>query len=126
MIAASAIVAVAAVFVAAMPSGDPISHEGNTTIVNTQNLGKSVRGFRGPTPVKIYIQKNKVVKIETLGNHETPQYFAKAKTLLKKYSGKSVKSASAMEVDGVSGATWSSKALKKNVQLGLNYYNSHK
>ena len=49
-----------------------------------------------------------------------------AKTLLAKYEGKTVKKAASMDVDGVSGATYTSKALKKNVQLGLDYYKSHK
>jgi uncharacterized protein with FMN-binding domain len=31
-----------------------------------------------------------------------------------------------MDVDGVSGATFSSKALIKNVQMGLKYYKAHK
>ena len=79
----------------------------------------------GATPVKIYIHKNKIEKIEPLANRETPKYFARAKTLLKQYEGKSVTKATKIEVDGVSGATLSSDALKKNVQLGLTYYKEH-
>lgn len=76
--------------------------------------------------MKIYIKKNKVVKIEALRNRETPAYLNKAKALLAKYEGKTVKKASSMDVDGVSGATYTSKALKKNVQLGLEYYKKNK
>ena len=90
------------------------------------SLSKGVRGFKGATPVKIYIKKNKVVKIEALRNRETPAYLNMAKTLLTKYEGKTVKKAASMDVDGVSGATYTSKALKKNVKLGLDYYKSHK
>ena len=64
--------------------------------------------------------------MEALPNRETPQYFAKAKTLLKQFEGKTVKKATQMEVDGVSGATYSSKALIKNVQQGLAYYEDKK
>ena len=118
--------AVVAFMVSAMPGDEVISHDNDTTIVNTTSLSKGVRGFKGATPVKIYIKKNKVVKVEALRNRETPAYFSKAKTILAKYEGKTVKKAASLEVDGVSGATYSSKALKKNVQLRLEYYKSHK
>ena len=66
------------------------------------------------------------MKIEALSNKETPKFFEKAKTVLATWEGKSVKKAAKQDVDGVSGATYSSKALIKNVQLGLQYYNEHK
>lgn len=46
--------------------------------------------------------------------------------MLKQYEGKSVKKALSTKVDAVSGATYSSKALIKNVEQGLKYYNQHK
>ncbi len=109
-------------FTAFTSGSDIITKEGKTTVINTTALGKDVRGFKGQTPVKIYIANGKVQKIEALKNQDTPQFFDKAKTLLQKFEGKSVKKASAMKVDGVTGATFSSKALIKNVQLGLDYY----
>lgn len=115
-----------AFLISAKPASDVMTQEGQTTVVNTQQLGKKVKGYMGNTPVKIYIHRNKIEKVEALGNRETPKYFAKAKTLLKQYEGKSVTKATKVEVDGVSGATLSSNALKKNVQLGLEYYKEHK
>lgn len=79
----------------------------------------------GP-PVEIYIKKGQIEKIVPLRNQETPKFFAKARTLLNNYTGKSVSKAARMQVDGVSGATFSSKALKKNVELGLAYYKKHR
>ncbi len=110
----------------AMPGSDIMTKEGKTTIINTTLLGKNVRGFKGQTPVKIYITDNKIQKIEALKNQDTPQFFNKAKALLEKFEGKSVKKAANLQVDAVSGATYSSKALKKNVELGLEYYQKHK
>ena len=118
--------AMIAVMVSAMPNDNVISREKDTVIVNTQELGKNVKGFRGNTPVKIFIRKNKVVKIEAMPNRETPQFFGKAKTLLDNFNGQSVSKAAKMDVDGVSGATYSSAALKKNVKLGLEYYKNNK
>lgn len=118
--------AVAVVLLAsAKPAADILTKSGKTTVVNTTTLATKVRGFRGPTPVKIYIKKNKIQKVEALANRESPQYFNKAKGLLKKYEGMSVKKAMAADVDGVTGATFSSNALKKNVQAGLKYYQEH-
>jgi electron transport complex protein RnfG len=118
--------AMIAVMVSAMPNDNVISRENDTVVVNTQQLGKNVKGFRGNTPVKIYIRKNKVVKIEAMPNHETPKFFGRAKTLLAQFSGQSVSKAAKMDIDGVSGATYSSEALKKNVKLGLEYYKKNK
>ncbi len=115
-----------AFFISAVPADGVITKSEGTTVVNTTTLGKNVRGYKGATPVKIYIEKNKVVKVEALPNAETPKYFSQAKAVLKSYEGKSVTKASKMEVDAVSGATFSSKALQKNVELGLKYYKEHK
>ena len=118
--------AMIAVMVSAMPNDNVISRENDTVIVNTMQLGKNIKGFRGNTPVKIFIRKNKVVKIETMPNRETPQFFGKAKTLLDQFNGQAVSKAVKMNIDGVSGATYSSEALKKNVKLGLEYYKKNK
>ena len=120
------VIVMAAVFISAMPADSIMSKEGKATVINTTLLGQNIRGFRGQTPVKIYIQGKKVKKIIPLKNQETPKFFNKAQTLLSSYEGISVNKAVKMNVDGVSGATYSSKALKKNVQLGLQYYEHHK
>lgn len=110
----------------AMPASEVITRDGATTIVNTQTLTKGVKGYRGNTPLKIYIKKDKIAKIETLKNYETPDYFAKAAAILKKWEGKTVENAKTLKVDGVTGATMSSDALKKNVKAGLEYYEKNK
>ena len=106
---------------------DVITKEDGMTVVNTTTLGKSVIGYVDITPLKIYIKKNKVVKIEALKNQETPKYFIKVKKqLLDKWNDKKVSEAAKMKVDGVTGATFSSDAVIKNVQLGLEYYQKKK
>ena len=105
---------------------DTMTKENGMTVINTTQLGKDVQGFLGATPLKIYIQKNKVVKIEAMKNQETPKYFLKVKKhLLDKWNGVKVKDAKKMKVDAVTGATYSSKAVIENVQLGLDYYSKH-
>ena len=96
-------------------------------VVNTTTLGKDVIGYADVIPVKVYIKKNKVEKIEFLKNKETPKYFARVKkALLNKWDGLKTKDAAKLQVDGVTGATLSSDAVVKNVRLGIEYYQTHK
>ena len=108
-------------------SDEPMTKENGTYIINTTSLGKDIEGYLGPTPLKIYIKGNKVEKIEFLKSQETPKYYAKVKKALQeKWNGLKVKDARQQQVDAVTGATFSSEAVIKNVQLGLDYYQSHK
>ena len=96
-------------------------------IVNTTELGKAVDGYAGPTPLKVYIRKNKVEKIEFLPNQETPKYWnAVKKQMQNAWDGMKVADAKKAQVDGRTGATFSSDAVKKNVQLALEYYEKNK
>ncbi len=104
-----------------------MTKENGAYVVNTTQLGKDVVGYMGNTPLKIYIRKDKVEKIEFLKNQETPKYFARVKKALSEaWNGKKVKEAATLKVDAVTGATLSSEAVKKNVQLGLDYYKAQK
>ena len=77
--------------------------------------------------MKIYINKDgKITKIESLPNQETPAVYARAEELLQKFMGRSVDEADTIRVDGVSGATYSSKALIQNVREGLKFYKANK
>ena len=117
----------ASVLLSAMPGDGVISREGKTTVVNTTTLTKNVKGYIGTTPLKIYITNNKIDKIEALPNQETPKYFAKVKKqMLDKWNGMAVNKALKANVDGVTGATLSSDAVKKNVVKGLEYYKKNK
>ncbi|MCM1377385.1 MAG: FMN-binding protein [Clostridium sp.] len=91
-----------------------------TFVINTSRICGSIKGFAGPVPVKIYVSKGKITKVEPLANKETPQYFQKVvgSGLLNKWNGKTLKQAATMKVDAVSGATFSSRALIRNVQEG--------
>ena len=118
---------VAALTLTSWAADNVMAKEDGMTVINTTTLGKSVEGYNGNTPLKIYIQKDKVVKIEALKNHETPKYFALVKkALLEKWNGKKVKDAKALKVDAVTGATYSSEAVIENVKLGLDYYQKNK
>ena len=90
-----------------------------TYVVNTTTLCKT-RGYKG-----------KVVKVVSLPNRETKNYYAKVeKNLVKKFAdlklAKAKKLASEKKVDGCTGATYSTKAVQQNVKAALEYYQKHK
>ena len=121
------IVIAAAALMSAGQQDSAITKENGSVVVNTTTIAKNVEGYNGAVPVKIYIKKNKIVKIEVLKNQETPKYLAKVKkALLTAWDGLSVKDAKAKQVDAVTGATFTSEAMIKNVQQGLDYYQKNK
>jgi uncharacterized protein with FMN-binding domain len=123
----AALLFAAITMMSAMPADQVITKEDGMDVVNTTTLGQKVAGYIGATPLKIYIKGNKVVKVVALKNQETPKYFAKVKKkLLDSWNEKKVKAASKMKVDAITGATFSSKAVIKNVQLGLDYYQKNR
>lgn len=119
---------IAAVLIACTSVNDGImSKEKGCYVVNTTKLTGDVNGFNGPTPLKIYIKNDKIQKIEALPNEETPSFFARVQeNLLNKWNGMTVKQAANAKVDAVSGATYSSNAVKENVRIGVKYYTEHK
>lgn len=128
MMGCLALIALAATLQSATPQGDEVmTKENGTYIVNTTTLGKDVIGYVASTPVKVYIKKDKIEKVEFLKNQETPKYMARVKkAMINKWDGLKVKDAAKQKVDGVTGATFSSNAITKNVQLALEYYQKHK
>lgn len=96
-----------------------------TYVVNTTTLAANVSGFKGATPVEVYIKNDKVVKVVAMKNRETPRYFEQVDSkMLPKFAGKRISKVGT--VDGVSGATFSSRAVRLNVEAAVKYYKAHK
>ena len=90
------IVVAAVALMSAGQQDSPITKENGTDVVNTTTLAKDVEGYNGTVPVKIYIKKNKIEKIEVLKNQETPKYLAMVKkSLLNAWDGLTIKAAKA-------------------------------
>ncbi|MCF2614029.1 FMN-binding protein [Leyella stercorea] len=90
-------------------------------VVSTKPLAKDVQGYGGPVPLKIHIKDGRVAAVEAEPNAESPDFFNRAKELFNHWQNKSVDEALAEEVDAVSGATFSSRAIIANMQRGLAY-----
>ena len=82
---------------------DTMTKENGTYVINTTTIGKDIEGYNGPTPLKVYIKKNKVERIEFLKSMESPKYYGQVKK-----------------------ATYSSEAVIQNVQMALDYYQKNK
>lgn len=118
----------AALLISCTSSDDIMTKKKGVYTVDTTTLSQEVKGYNGPTPLLITIANDKIVKIEALENSETPGFFQRMKDggMLERWNGKTVDEALAVQVDAVSGATYSSNAVIENVRLGLTYYKEHK
>lgn len=108
---------------AATVQGDTLSIASDGTVtVLTKPLANDVQGYAGQVPLRITISKDGVVAaIEALPNSESPDFFNKAATLFARWQGKGIDEAADEEVDAVSGATFSSRAIIENMKRGLAY-----
>ena len=98
-----------------------------TYIVNTTTLAKDVEGYAGATTLEVHIKKNVIVKVVPLKNQDGPKYNAKVKKeMLTKYEGMNVKKGTVQDVDAVTGATFTSKAMQENIRRAVDYYKKHK
>ena len=99
-----------------------------TYVVNTTTLAQDVEGYAGPTPVEVYIKKNKIVKVVPLKTMDGPKYVAKVKKgMLPNYEGMKIEKKKPLpQVDGVTGATFTSDAMRENIKRAVDYYQKHK
>jgi len=100
--------------------------KGGTYVIRTETICDAL-GYKklGKVPLVVTVKKDKIVSVEAQPNKETPKYFLRvANDMLPKYAGK--KTSAVSSVDGVTGATYSSKAVKANVEAAVKYYKAHK
>ena len=121
LLASMAVLSVAAT----MPATDNVIRKQNngTVVVNTSTIAKEVKGYNGPTPLEIHIKDDRIVKIIILTNSETRNYFERVKKdLISQWLGMKVSKALSTDIDGVTGATCTSDAVKENMKRALEYY----
>lgn len=120
-------VLLAVTFVTASAQDVMRKEKDGTYVVNTTTLAQNVEGYAGPTPVEVYIKKNKIVKVVPLKTQDGPKYVARVKKgMLPSYEGMNVKKGTVEEVDAVTGATFTSNAMQENIRRAVEYYKKHK
>lgn len=90
--------------------------------ITTEKIGHDIVGYAGNVPVRINLREDgRIVSVEPLENVETPAFFNRVleSGILERWNGLTPEEALKVQVDAVSGATYSSKALIQNVQAGL-------
>ncbi|MFI3266927.1 MAG: 4Fe-4S binding protein [Rikenellaceae bacterium] len=94
-----------------------------TRVISSAPLAKDVAGFGGRTPVKLYVKDDVIQKVEVEPNSETPSFFEQVVSsgLLDMWNGLRLSDALALEVDVVSGATYTSVALTGNIARAVQY-----
>ncbi|MCH5227296.1 MAG: 4Fe-4S binding protein [Muribaculaceae bacterium] len=100
---------------------ETITHTDNGFIINTTEIGKGITGYGGQTPVEITVTDGKITKIKPLKNQETPEFFGAITNsdLLESLDGLTLQEAASKPIDGVSGATFTSKAIIGNIKAGV-------
>lgn len=93
----------------------------NTTqVIYTGDIASKVIGYNGTTPLNITVKNGVIEDIEVLENQESPGYMKRAVAkVLPQFIGKTVTEALTLDADVATGATYSSDALIKNIQMGL-------
>ena len=101
-----------------------LDEKGNVmgTVLLSAPYSASVNGYNGPTPLLIALDaENHIKNVVLLANQETPRFAQRVEEsgLYASWNGLTVDEALDKQVDAVSGATFSSKAVIENLRIGL-------
>ena len=97
---------------------------GNETLY-TEEFCKDIVGFNDIIPLEINMVDGKIANINILDNNETPRFLQKVTDaqLVENFYGLTPKEAVNLDIDAVSGATYSSNAIIKSVKRRMEIYN---
>lgn len=96
---------------------------GDTTLY-TEEYCSDIIGFNGSIPLEISMKDGKIANINILENEETPRFLQHVidANLIEKFYGLTPKEAIELNIDAVSGATYSSTAIIKTVKTRMAIY----
>ena len=121
------IIIFAVALMTAASCSDPNMHknsDGSFTIVTTE-LCKDIRGYNGRVPAEVTIKDGVIQDVKILDNKETPSYLERVeREMLPKFRG--INLSEIPSIDAVSGATFTSRALSKNLEAAAKYYENNK
>ena len=106
--------------------GNKHSQQPSDTTIYTEQYcqGDEFKGFQDVIPMEINIVGGKIESINILENHETPGFMRRISEafLVERFYGLTPREAVELEIDAVSGATYSSKAMIKSVKTSMESY----
>lgn len=94
------------------------------TTLYTEEYCQDIIGFNGVIPLEINMVDGKIAEIKILENQETPGFLRKVtgSGLIEQFYGLTPEEAVKLEIDAVSGATYSSNAIIKSVKTRMAVY----
>ena len=95
-----------------------------TDTLYTENYCSDIIGFNGNIPLEINMVDGKIASINILDNKETPGFLKKVTNsgMIEKFYGLTPREAVNLDIDAVSGATFSSNAIIKSVKTRMAIY----
>lgn len=94
-------------------------------LIVTTPLADNIIGFGGNVPVVLFAKPdNRIVGLELLDNYESPDFIEQiaATGFFDSWNGKSLQEAAVLDVDGVSGASMTTDAVKAGIKKALVYH----
>lgn len=101
--------------------------EGDLYIVNTTEIGKDIIGFKDAVPCVVTIKSDGSIQSVQIcdNNQETPKFVERVKeNLLPKMEGANAETIK--NIDGITGATFTSNAVLRNADVALKYFETNK
>ena len=104
--------------------GNNHAQQAGDTTLHTEEYCSDIIGFNGSIPLEISMVDGKITNINILENKETPSFLRRVTNanLLEKFYGLTPKEAINIDIDAVSGATYSSNAIIKSVKTRMAIY----
>lgn len=91
-------------------------------VINTCKIAADINGYGGNTPLNITVSNGKVYRIDAQKNAETPEFFRQVEEkLLQQYIGLTPEEVLQSQIDVVSGATLSSRAVIETMERGMSF-----
>ena len=95
------------------------------TLLLSAPFSNHVNGYNGPTPLLIVLDtEGRIQNVVLRDNQETPRFAQKVEQsgLYKAWDGLTVEEALGKQVDAISGATYTSEAVKNSLKVRLEIY----
>ena len=104
--------------------GNDYAAQPETDTLYTQEYCSDIIGFNGNIPLEINMVDGKIASINILENKETPSFLKKVTNsgMIEKFYGLTPREAVNLDIDAVSGATFSSNAIIKSVKTRMAIY----
>ena len=102
--------------------------EGDVRIIESKGIVPGILGYAGPIYLKLQVVNDTIKRVEVTENTETPSFFDEVveSGLLKSWDNMSLNQATTMQVDALSGATYTSNAILQTLQKTAAYASSVK